>query len=340
MRKKIKESLTREIRVGIFIIFALAVIIGFVFSIGGNSKLFEDKVEYKILFQSTGGLFVGDPVLLNGLEVGNVVYLGFPSETDNKNILVKIAISKEVASRIRQDTRARVASASLVYGKVVELTMGSPSQPAIEAGEYIQAETSANYATIVDSTNLMVSGIHSTFSKINRGQGVLGKLVNEPMGIQHTMNNLRETTKYLTLILEKIESEDTPVGAFLSDSADFKQTIDEFKAAVADFRVMTGNLCEKKTVAGKIINDEEYGTEIMKDLKSAASSIASITAKIDSGQGTLGGLVNDPQVYLGLRDVILGVEKSSLLRWIIINRKEAGEKEREAAEKHQKKKEG
>ena len=340
MRKKIKESVTREIRVGIFIIFALAVIIGFVFSIGGNSKLFEDKVQYKILFQSTGGLFEGDPVLLNGVEVGNVVSLGFPPETDNKNILVKIAVSKEVSPRIRQDTKARIASASLVYGKVVELTMGSSTLPVIEEGEYIPTETSANYATIVDSTHLMVGDIHGTFSKINRGQGVLGKLVNEPMGIQQTMINLRETTKYLTKILEKVESEDTPIGSFLSDSADFKHTIDEFKAAVSDFRAMTKNLSDEKTVAGKIINDQEYGTEIMTDLQSAARSLASITAKIDSGQGTLGGLVNDPQVYLGLRDVILGVEKSSLLRWMINNRKEAGEKERKAAEKYQKDKKG
>lgn len=340
MKKKIKESFTKEIRVGIFIIFALTVIIGFVFSIGGNSKLFGDKVHYKILFNSTGGLFEGDPVLLNGVEVGNVIFLGFPKETDNTKILVKISISKEVAPRIRKDTRARIAAASLVYGKVVELTMGSSTLPVIEPGEFIETESSANYATIVDSTNLMVGDIRSTLSKINSGQGALGKLVNEPMGIQQTMKNLMETSKYLAKILEKVECEDTPVGSLLSDSADFKNTIEEFKASVTDFRNMTKNLNNEKTVAGKIINDKEYGEAIMKDLKSAAHSLASITAKIDSGQGTLGGLVNDPQVYLGLRDVILGVEKSSLLRWMINNRKAAGEKEREAIEKHKKEQKG
>ncbi len=332
MRKKLKKSITKEIRVGIFIIFSLAVIIGFVFSVGGNSKIFGDKVNYRILFKSTGGLFEGDPVLLNGVEVGNVVSLGFPEETENTNILVKIAIDKQVAPRIRQDTRARIAAASLVYGKVIELSMGTPSQPVIEPGEFICTQTSADYSTIVDSTNLMVGDIRSTISKINRGQGALGKLVNEPMGITETMKNLMETSRYLTNILEKIEDEDTPVGSILSDSADFKNTIEEFKASVTDFRKMTRNLNDKNTVAGKIINDQEYGTSIMKDLQSAAHSIASITAKIDSGQGTLGGLVNDPQVYLGLRDVILGVEKSSLLKWIINNRIKAGEQERKAIE--------
>ncbi|MFO7891725.1 MAG: MlaD family protein [bacterium] len=336
MKKKIKESLTKEIRVGIFIIFSLAVIIGFVFSIGGNSKLFEDKVGYKIFFHSTGGLFEGDPVLLNGLEVGNVVYLGFPEKTDNSNILVKISISKEVAPRIREDSRARIESASLVYGKVVELTMGSPTLPAIEPGGFIETRSSTNYTTIVDSTNLMVGDIRSTISKINRGQGALGQLVNEPMGIQQTMKNLMETSNYLARILEKVECEETPVGSLLSDSINFKNTIEEFKASVSDFRKMTRNLNDEHTVAGKIINDKEYGTEIMKDLKSAAHSIASITAKIDSGEGTLGGLVNDPQVYLGLRDVILGVEKSSLLKWIINNRKKAGEQERKAIEEQKK----
>jgi len=336
MRKKIKKSITKEIRVGIFIIFALAIIIGFVFSVGGDSKLFGDKVNYNILFKSTGGLFEGDPVLLNGVEVGNVVYLGFPEETKNTNILVKISINKQVAPRIRQDTRARIAAASLVYGKVVELSMGTPSQPVIEPGDYILTQTSTDYSTIVDSTNLMVGDIRTTISKINRGQGALGKLVNEPMGIKETMANLMETSRYLAIILEKIENEHTPVGSMLSDSVDFKNTIEEFKASVSDFRKMTRNLSDKNTVAGKIINDQEYGTSIMKDLQSAAHSIASITAKIDSGKGTLGGLVNDPQVYLGLRDVILGVEKSSLLKWIINNRKKAGEQERKAIEEQKK----
>ncbi len=334
MKKKKKDSLTRELRVGIFIVFALTVIIGFVFSIGGNSRLFGGKVHYKILFNSTGGLFEGDPVHLNGVEVGNVVYLGFPKEAENTNILVEISIREDVAPRIRQDTRARIAAASLVYGKVIELSIGTPSMPVIKPGEYIKTQTAANYSTIVDSTNLMVGDIRSTILKINRGQGAIGKLVNEPMGIQQTMRNLMETTKYLSKILEKIECEDSPIGSFLSDSVDFKNTIEEFKASVSDFRNMTKNLNNKNTVAGKIINDDEYGTEIMKDLQSAAHSIASITAKIDSGKGTLGGLVNDPQVYLGLRDVILGVEKSSLLKWIINNRKKAGENERKTIEKH------
>ena len=65
------------------------------------------------------------------------------------------------------------------------------------------------------------------------------------------------------------------------------------------------------------------------DLASTLSHLASITAKIDSGQGAVGQLINDPSIYHGLQDVVLGMEQSSMTRWLIQNRRKAGEKTRE-----------
>jgi ABC-type transporter Mla subunit MlaD len=43
------------------------VILGFVFFLGGRDVLFRHQVKYRILFNSTTGLYQGDPVLLTGV---------------------------------------------------------------------------------------------------------------------------------------------------------------------------------------------------------------------------------------------------------------------------------
>ena len=325
---KHKKKRSKEIRVGAVILFALAIIVGVVFSIGGQRKLFGGKVKYKILFNMTGGLYEGDPVLLSGVEVGNVRQIGFPEEVGMKKIFVEISVSEGVRPRIRKDTRARVAAASLVYGKVVELTMGSPEEPEIPAGGFIEAEYITDYSAIVDSTNLMVEDIRRVLSKLERGEGAVGMLLNEPLEMRQTLRHLSVSSSRLARILDRVDQGKGPMGVLFSDSVEFRQTLESFKQAAADLEKVTANLKGKESVAGKLINDEEYGETLMKDLQSAIHSLASVAAKIDTGKGALGSLINDRELYYGLQDVVLGVQRSSVAKWLIQNRRKAGEKER------------
>ncbi len=323
MRRSLKE-----LRVGGVIIVALSIMVGAVFFIGGKEALFGGKVKYKILFDSTGGLYTGDPVLLAGVEVGNVTRLWFPEEIQRRNILVEISVLEEICPRIRKDTRARIAAASLVYGKVVELTMGSPEEPEIPEGGFIEVAEMTSYGAIVDSANLMVDDIRHILHKLNQGEGALGTLLNEPVEIRQTMHNLSVSTRNLSRLLDRVDQGESPLGLLFSDSVEFKQTLDDFKKATSDLAAMSENLKGKSTVAGKLINDPEYGDALMKDLRSAIHSLANVAAKIDTGKGTLGNLVNDPGIYYGLQDVVLGVQRNKIARWLIQNRRKAGEKER------------
>lgn len=329
---KRKHKINKEIRVGIFILGAITIIISTVFFIGGQKNLFGGKVKYKILFQSTGGLYTGDPVLLTGVEVGNVTRMGFPDDVKEKKILVEISVLKEVAPRIRRDTRARIAAASLVYGKNVELSMGSFSEPEIPSDGYIQADEKSTYSAIVDSTQMMVDDIRRVLLKLDRGEGAAGMLINEPMEMRETLHNLSVASNNLASILIRLNQGRGPLGTMLSDSIEFNQSIEDVKQISADFRDMTQKMKNNRTVAGKLFYDETYGDAMMQDLHSTIRSLASITAKIDSGQGALGSLINDKELYYGLQDVVLGVRKSSIAKWLIQNRRKAGEKERKKQE--------
>lgn len=326
MRRTKRRS--KEIRVGIIILLALAIMISAVFFIGGQKKLFGGKVNYNILFNSTGGLYQGDPVLLTGVEVGNVVGIGFPEALDTKKILVEISVLKEVGPRIREDTRARVGSASLVYGKVIELSMGSFDEPVIPEGGFIESEEGTSYGAFVDSANLMVDDIRGILSKFDQGEGMVGMLLNEPLELRQTLHHLSVSSRQLAGLMEGLDQGKGPLGVLLSDSVEFYQALEDIKKTTADLGEVSNNLKGKESVVGKLINDKEYGNALMKDLQSAVHSLANITAKVDTGRGTLGSLVNDNEIFIGLQDVVLGVKSNKVARWLIQNRRKAGEKER------------
>jgi phospholipid/cholesterol/gamma-HCH transport system substrate-binding protein len=333
------KNVSKEIRVGGVIIVALSIIIGTVFFIGGKSVLFGGKVRYKILFRSTAGLYEGDPVLLTGVEVGNVEKIGFPEDLDQKKILVEISVIKEVANRIREDSRARVGSASLVYGKVVELTMGSMDKPLIKEGHFIQAAPTKGYDAIVGNTSLVLEDLRKVLLKIDQGDGAMGILLNEPLEIRETLHHLSVSTKKLSRMIGEIDEGKGALGTLLSDSVDFKQTMMDLETASADLKDVTKQLNSKEGALGKLINDKEYGEALTRDLHAAIRSLANITAKIDTGKGTIGWLINDDELFIGLQDVVLGIQKSKIAKWLIHNRRKAGEKARKR-EEHRKEEQG
>jgi phospholipid/cholesterol/gamma-HCH transport system substrate-binding protein len=319
------RKLSKEIRVGGVIVIGLSIMSGAVFFIGGKSTFFGGKVRYRILFPSTAGLYEGDPVLLTGVEVGNVKKIGFPEDLDQKNILVEISVAKEVAGRVREDSKARVASASLVYGKVVELTMGSMDRPPVKEGGFIQADPTKGYDAIVGNTSLVLEDIRKVLLKIDQGNGAMGILLNEPLEIRETLHHLSLSTQKLSGMLGEIENGKGTLGALISDSVNFQQAIMDLKTASADLKEVAGQLNSKDGTLGRLINDKEYGEALTNDLRSTMHSLANITAKIDTSRGTLGCLINDDDLFIGLQDVVLGIERSKISKWFIQNRRKSGE---------------
>jgi len=73
--------------------------------------------------------------------------------------------------------------------------------------------------------------------------------------------------------------------------------------------------------------------ELMKDLSSAVKSINAIVKKVERGEGSLGGIINDPTVYEDLKVILGGAKRSKtikgLIRYTIKKKKEEAVEESE-----------
>ncbi len=45
---------------------------------------------------------------------------------------------------------------------------------------------------------------------------------------------------------------------------------------------------------------------------------------MDEGEGTIGMLINDPSVFDGAHNLVIGVNESAILRWLLKDRQKAG----------------
>lgn len=70
-----------------------------------------------------------------------------------------------------------------------------------------------------------------------------------------------------------------------------------------------------------------------KKIKKSLDHLASIMEKIDKGQGTLGGLINDPTVHEDLKAIMGGAKRSNLLKFLIRQTIQKGEEGQKSEEK-------
>ena len=77
-------------------------------------------------------------------------------------------------------------------------------------------------------------------------------------------------------------------------------------------------------MANRLITDEEYAERILSRLDSVLGNLDDISTKIGKGDGTVARLINEPELYEALNDIVVGINESRMLRWLIRNRQKAG----------------
>jgi phospholipid/cholesterol/gamma-HCH transport system substrate-binding protein len=118
MGKKVRETL-----VGIFIVAGVVLFIVIYTWLTGRIGMRNTR-EVKVYYSDVGGLRVGDPVLIYGIEKGKIRSLAI----ENTRVLVVVSVSKDVP--IPEDSRFALRSVSYLGGdKYIKITPGQSATP-------------------------------------------------------------------------------------------------------------------------------------------------------------------------------------------------------------------
>ncbi len=115
-----------------------------------------------------------------------------------------------------------------------------------------------------------VGAFSSITKKIDRGEGSLGRLVNDPK----TVEDLNQTLAHLKSITEKIDSGEGTIGKLISD----RQTGASLDETLASLKSISKKIDSGKGTIGKLINDEQ----IAERLEETMTGISDYFTKTDA----------------------------------------------------------
>ena len=280
-------KITNETKVGILAAVAITILIlGYSFLKGND--VFSREKEFYAIYESVEGLTVSKPVLVNGFQIGRVSRLTL--QPDGR-ILTEFKVHPEY--EIPKSTVARLESIDLLGGKAIIFDLGT--------GEYaddgdtlkanIQKDLMTQFQPVQKKAEQIISRLDSILISVdNTISPEFQRNFNSSFAsIARSLQTLEATTKKVDHMVGSESGRLSAIFANLeSISSNFAQNNKRITA------VMT-NL-EK-------VSDQFARANFENTIKNADKAVADMQLainKINNGQGSLGQLVNDKQLYNNL----------------------------------------
>ena len=189
-----------------------------------------------------------------------------------------------------------------------------------EAGE----RAKEGFLAIVDSLENIVR-------KIENGEGTLASLINDGS----LASRLHGVVDHIEGILATVDTGEGILPTLLNDSGTrdrLVETLQSLSDTAGEVASVSAQFSEGEGLLHKLLGDEEYGRKITTDLNDLVENLKRLSEKLDGGNGTLGQFLENPEAYEALNDVLVGINESKTLRWLIRNRQKKGIKKRYRAE--------
>jgi phospholipid/cholesterol/gamma-HCH transport system substrate-binding protein len=177
--------MSREFRLGLFIVGALLILAAGVFLIGNKEMLFSSTYSLKAEFHNVAGLNNAAEVRVGGIHEGTVKRINLPRRPDGK-VTVIMDLEKATRDVIKKDSVASIKAEGLIGDKYVEIAFGSNDGERIKNGDTISSEPPRDIADLIKKTDQILDSAKDAMqnadaiaAKINQGQGTMGALIND-----------------------------------------------------------------------------------------------------------------------------------------------------------------
>lgn len=305
------QRFSLELKVGIFAIIVLTILSFMTFRIGGFEWI-KKRAGYKIYvdFKNIAGLDAKTKVKIAGVDAGIIEAI---SLKDGKARLI-LRMYPEV--KLYSDASAAIKATGLLGDKFLAIEIGS-KEPILKEGDTIK-----NVREVVDIDD-MARNLSEVSANINK----LAISLNESLGSEEAKRSLKESILNLEKITAgintAINSNDRKMREVLDNVKELTASInglvqdnrDSLKTAMNNFRDLSGSLKEDAPTLISNLNKTTKELKAMVEenrtsIKETVDSVKNITARIDSGEGTLGKLVKDEKLYNSLNKAAEGVNRT------------------------------
>jgi phospholipid/cholesterol/gamma-HCH transport system substrate-binding protein len=176
--------MTKEKRVGIFVVAGLLVLSVAVFLIGENRKFWQRKVTYTAVYSNVSGLRAGSPVAMGGVDVGTVSKVKYSDNPQDAHIYVTLEVVRNQAERIRANvydetgkkiirkgTVAAIVNKGLLGDKMLDLSLPESGTPLLDPSTPIATEEPLDLSTYVAKVDDIMQKANNVLANLQEATG-------------------------------------------------------------------------------------------------------------------------------------------------------------------------
>jgi len=291
-----KLHISKEFKIGLIITIAIALLYwGFNF-LKGESIFSSERVYYAV-YKDVGGLVRANPVIINGLNVGQVRDMYF-SEDGKAHVIIEMVISNKIL--IPKNSSAKIISSDLLGSKSVEIRLGDSPDEALtgdtlvsEVEISIKEEVSRQFQPLKNKAENLMSSIDSVLTML---QSVFSRTNAE---------NFSKSVKHIASSFENLESTTSTLDTI------FKVQRSRLDHIFENVESISYNLRSNEAALNNIItnfstlSDSLAATSFastINNVNKTMADLANITDKINKGEGSMGLLINNDSLYVKLEN--------------------------------------
>jgi phospholipid/cholesterol/gamma-HCH transport system substrate-binding protein len=290
-------------RVGLFFLLGVA-LVWVTFETLSGGTVFKDK-GYTLIagFESLKELKPGDEVRMAGVKIGEVQKTQLSGSNRRAEAILRIdsnvKVKADATATIAMSGLIGTNTISIDLGSA-----GAPDlQPGAEIKTRSTADLNTVMSQIGDLGKKLESALGNLGTALT-GDGTNPGIVQKvDQLVTENRENIQKTTANLSSITDKVNKGEGTLGKLVNDSKlhdDLVATIGEIKNSAAEAKTFIANaqsiidqVKKGQGAIGALVFDQKAGD----DIKASIANLRAMSDKLQKGESTLGKLLNDDSIY-------------------------------------------
>jgi len=274
----------REVHVGLFVVIGILAVLTALFALT-DPGTFRGRYYVSTVVQDAGGIRKGDPVQMKGVNIGRIRDFTI----DGTGVRISMELEHDDNYVVPADSRVSIVSGGLLQSMVAEIVPGTSKDQLPDGAVLPAVETPTLTGTVetlgADADTVLV-----------RAQALLNTQTINAVGA--SAQQMQELLVQLTALASDQRAQLNALTSSLQRSA---QGLEGTVAAVNQPELARAIA---RTDSMSIRLDAATGS-----LQQASQSLASLVQRVDSGEGTLGRLTRDDELYRNMNAAITSLNQ-------------------------------
>lgn len=294
--------MSKELKTGIVV---LIIIVGFIwgFNFLKGQNLFDTGTRvFKVEYAKIGGLIKSSPVTINGLKVGKVDNIEFDtSEETRGHLIVTFIVQNDF--QFSKKSIVQIYSPNPLSGSSLAIVPNYEGEMAVSGDTLIGEMEESLFTSIGERLDPLQSKLEKVIVSADTLFTSVNKILNEK-----AVHEIDESIADLSLTIKQLKQAIVSVNGIVADN---RQSL---KTSLENTEKITNNF-EKISDSIATVNFKK----IIYKAENAVDNFNKLSQKINAGEGTVGKLINDENMYNNLEAATKELEE--LLRDIKLNPK-------------------